>query len=52
MFLRACPPGRPTAGEPSTGGPIRQLAGPREGSDGGRRRRQAGAVVHVDGFPV
>lgn len=52
MFLCACPPGRPSAGEPSTGGPLRQPAGPREGPSGGRRSRQAGAVVHVNGFPV
>ena len=52
VFLCACPPGRPAAGEPSTGGPLRQPAGPREGPGGGRRGRQAGAVVHINGFPV
>lgn len=52
MFLCACPPGRPAAGEPSTGGPLRQPAGPREGPGGGRRGRQAGAVVLITGFPV
>lgn len=52
MFLCACPPGRPAAGEPSTGGPLRQPAGPREGPGGGRWGRQAGAVVHINGFPV
>lgn len=52
VFLCACPPGRPAAGEPSTGGPLRQPAGPREGPGGGRRGRQAGAVVLITGFPV
>lgn len=53
MFLRACPPGGPASGESSSGGALRQPAGPREGPGGGRgRRRQAGAVVHINGFPV
>lgn len=52
MLLRACPPGRPAAGEPPTGVPLRQPAGSGEGSGGGRRSRQAGAVVHTNGFPV
>lgn len=52
MFLCACPPGGPAAGESSTGSPLRQPAGPREGPGGGRRRRQAGAMVHSNGFPV
>ena len=52
MLLRARPTGRPAAGKPPTGGALRQPAGPREGAGGGRRGRQAGAVVHADGFPV
>lgn len=28
VFLRECPTGRPPPGEPSTGSPIRQPAGP------------------------
>lgn len=51
VFLRACPPGRPVAGEPSTRGALRQPAGAPE-SPGGGRRKHTGAVVHAVGFPV
>lgn len=51
VFLRACPPGRPVAGEPSTRGALRQPAGAPEGPGGGRRKH-TGAVVHAAGFPV
>ena len=50
MFICACPPGGPAAGESSTGSPFCQPAGPREGSCGGRGR--AGAMVHINGFPM
>lgn len=51
VFVRACPPGRPVAGEPSTRGALRQPAGAPEGPSGGRRKH-TGAVVHAAGFPV
>lgn len=51
VFLRACPPGRTVAGEPSTRGALCQPSCLPESSGGGRRK-QTGAVVHIDGFPV
>lgn len=52
LLLCACPPGWPPPGELAPRCPLRQPAGPREGSDAWRRNGQAGAVVHVDGFSV